>query len=63
MKKINTKKLKQFYQTETSGEMRDFVSNCVADYMGAFETSGTPVINTLKFQFLLDLGLLIDIPA
>lgn len=61
MKKINTKKLKQFYQTETSGEIRDFVNNCVSNFLeyanGAVE--GVQV-NPAKIAFLEDLNLLTD---
>jgi hypothetical protein len=50
MKKINTKKLKSFYQTEPSHEIRAFVNDCVTNFL---EYSN-------KISFLEDLGLLTD---
>ena len=63
-KKINTKKLKSFYQNESSEEMRSFVNDCVSSFLEyANDTVEGAKLNPAKLAFLEDLGLLSDATA
>lgn len=55
MKKINVKKLNQFFMNQgNSDNMKDFVNMCVTSFL----EDETP--NTVKIAFLNDLGLLME---
>jgi hypothetical protein len=61
--KINTKKLKSFYATENSEEIKAFVTICVEHFLegGSIpDNGGMRMINPAKVQFLKDFGLITE---